>query len=844
MSVSNINKMIDYCIKMPENDEYEIGHRYPYYSCELLCSINGLNIERLLSINEEENDKNIKKDKKEEDPKILDNNDNESKEKNEELIKKNDINEDKNKIENINIDKEITDQKDDKQVENKNNNMEKENVDNENDIYNKEIYENSEKKEDLQDNKFNEEVADQKTDETINEQEEKDENKIEEEEKKDENMDNNENLEIKMEIEDLELKQNEIKTNLPNISLVHSVFDHIFSFLDKKSSIENTVLLGYFNKIVNYLIKTKTRITLEYVLLKRTELISKLIENINKISISNIISNILNALTEENTPEANEKYMIVVNECINFISKIENNSEEDLNSVDLICDLIINHIIYNNKIKFSKIIDADIITKFEEIVVKYSENYGQNLKKLMYIINLLTKMNKSILSNLPKKITTTQNSDDTKIEMLNLINAIDRTSNQYISFTSKKNDFKELVYNSFINKYMSYCNTMNNISLIIINNKLNNSQNIVEKEELLLTPYSEEKIEKYKYSNLIELEYIVSIFDIYVNLYNIFLEDENKRSYIKEKIEQIIKKNFFKFMFDDYFKYKNNNFLINIIIDLIKIVFDNNIAPKELILNILLIEPDYNENKNDNLITLLINELVQNTKFTFTNSNNQTNQILFSSNVTILKYIFSCTNPYISEILNPMEKEKFFYKFFITNIYNIFSKKLFKIDSNDNAIEKINSLGIKLGFGSTLTQSNTNISFSIESLNNIIDFNLQLYEKYKKGEEYEYLFEERDKKIEQIKKSTEYLQLNGQLDDELEAEEDEDEDINEFNLPKPVFFNSKLEHKINENDEKDKITTDSEDNLEIEKEEKTYNDVNYWHVEIKDENMEDLLKDL
>ena len=843
MSVSNINKMIDYCIKMPENDEYEIGHRYPYYSCELLCSINGLNIERLLSINEEENDKNIKKDKKEEDPKILDNNDNESKEKNEELIKKNDINEDKNKIENINIDKEITDQKDDKQVENKNNNMEKENVDNENDIYNKEIYENSEKKEDLQDNKFNEEVADQKTDETINEQEEKDENKIEEEEKKDENMDNNENLEIKMEIEDLELKQNEIKTNLPNISLVHSVFDHIFSFLDKKSSIENTVLLGYFNKIVNYLIKTKTRITLEYVLLKRTELISKLIENINKISISNIISNILNALTEENTPEANEKYMIVVNECINFISKIENNSEEDLNSVDLICDLIINHIIYNNKIKFSKIIDADIITKFEEIVVKYSENYGQNLKKLMYIINLLTKMNKSILSNLPKKITTTQNSDDTKIEMLNLINAIDRTSNQYISFTSKKNDFKELVYNSFINKYMSYCNTMNNISLIIINNKLNNSQNIVEKEELLLTPYSEEKIEKYKYSNLIELEYIVSIFDIYVNLYNIFLEDENKRSYIKEKIEQIIKKNFFKFMFDDYFKYKNNNFLINIIIDLIKIVFDNNIAPKELILNILLIEPDYNENKNDNLITLLINELVQNTKFTFTNSNNQTNQILFSSNVTILKYIFSCTNPYISEILNPMEKEKFFYKFFITNIYNIFSKKLFKIDSNDNTIEKINSLGIKLGFGSTLTQSNTNISFSIESLNNIIDFNLQLYEKYKKGEEYEYLFEERDKKIEQIKKSTEYLQLNGQLDDELEAEEDEDEDINEFNLPKPVFFNSKLEHKINENDEKDTIT-DSEDNLEIEKEEKTYNDVNYWHVEIKDENMEDLLKDL
>ena len=48
MTVANINKMIDYCIKMPEKDEYESGHRYPYYSCELLCSFNGLNIDRLI----------------------------------------------------------------------------------------------------------------------------------------------------------------------------------------------------------------------------------------------------------------------------------------------------------------------------------------------------------------------------------------------------------------------------------------------------------------------------------------------------------------------------------------------------------------------------------------------------------------------------------------------------------------------------------------------------------------------------------------------------------------------------------------------------------------------------
>ena len=191
-----------------------------------------------------------------------------------------------------------------------------------------------------------------------------------------------------------------------------------------------------------------------------------------------------------------------------------------------------------------------------------------------------------------------------------------------------------------------------------------------------------------------------------------------------------------------------------------------------------------------------------------------------------------------------MEKEKFFYKYFVTNIYNIFSKKLYKTDSIDSSIDKINSLGIKLGFGNTLTQSSTNIAFSLVSLNNTIDFYLKLYEKYSKGEEYEYLFDEREKKLEEIRKSSEYLKLNKQKEDELEEEEDEEEDINEINLPKPHFYNSKIEEKINENEDKDNVTNDSDNVDESEKEDKLYNDVNYWHIDINYENMENLLNDL
>ena len=838
MSVSNINKMIDYCIKMPKEDEYETGHRYPYYACELLCSTNGLNIDRLLDIYDEDNNENNEEDlnrmETEKEEKILDTNEKKEEkdnnnEKNNNIIKENisDEGDSKQKNENVKNDKNVNPREEIKE--------ESEKKPQENDEKEEEKKENNEE---IQENE-NKDVEN-KTDK-IEEKEEKDNIK---EEKSNENIDNNEKEEAKMEIEEIDYKPEKLEEKLPNLSLVHSVLDHIFSFLDDKTSIENTVLSGYFNRIVNYLIKTKTRLTLEYLLLHREKLITKLIANINNISISNIISNILNALTEENTPEANEKYMIIVNSCIEYISKIENNSEEDINSVEFICDLLINHIIYNNKIKFSKIIDANIINNIEKIIIKFYENYEQNSSKILCLINLLTKMNKSILSNLSKKITTTKNTDDTKLEMINLINAIDKIANQYISFTSKRNDFKELVYNSFLNNYVSYCNSMNNICLCIINNQIIQRQNTNEKKETLMTPFSEQKLEKYKSSNIVELEYIISVFDIYVNLWNLFLEDEKKSEFIKEKIEQLIKTNFFKLMLEDYLKYKHNNFLSNIMVDLIKIVFDNIIAPKELMLNILQIESNDSENNKDNLISLLINDLIQNTKFIYSTSENKANQLLFSSNVTILNYIFSCQNPDIIEILNKLEKEKFFYKHFISNINNIFSKKLFKTDSNDSEVDKINSLGIKLGFGNILSQSNSNIEFSVESLNNTIEFYLKLYDKYIKGEEYESLFDERKKRLEEIKKSIEYLKLNRKQEEELEEEEDEDEDINEINLPKPVFYNSKLEQKINENEIKYDITSDSDTIQEPEKEDKNYNDVNYWHIEIKDQNMDDLLNDL
>ena len=54
-------KLIDYCTKMPKEDKINEGHKFPFNACELLCSLNGFNINRILLMEDNENDNQEKK---------------------------------------------------------------------------------------------------------------------------------------------------------------------------------------------------------------------------------------------------------------------------------------------------------------------------------------------------------------------------------------------------------------------------------------------------------------------------------------------------------------------------------------------------------------------------------------------------------------------------------------------------------------------------------------------------------------------------------------------------------------------------------------------------------------
>ena len=838
---------------MPENEEYKEGYKYPYNSCEILCSENGLNINKLLNVHNYESTSSIESDNININNDEKDNSKNTTeKEENNNIQNKQDV-----KMEDENMDNNKNDENINKDKENNENSKKEENL-KENEKKDKNI---DDKKEENNDNK-NEEENNKKEENTEDKNENNEKKEELENDKKEENNDNkNENdeqkEEVKMDIDDEEIEVDvrnpkEMKKELPNYPLVHSVLDHFFSFLDYQSSIENYVLNGYFNKITNYLIKTNTKIILDYILVNNQNIINKLISHIDRYSIANIVINLLNALSENDTPEGNTQYMMIVNKLIEQF----NLSEKDDDTIEIICDLFIESIIYNNKFKLSKIIEENIITKFEMVIKKYYENAAQNNNKILFVVSLLTKMNKSIISNFNNKITSTKNNDDTKNEMMNLIKLADKINNQFYSLNNNRFELRDQVYANFMNNCTQYCDSINNICICIANDLIQQYQKDTTDE--IYISFSSKKIQKLGKNKIIKFEFINSVLDIYINMLGILDNDDQKKSIVKDKIKSLTSTNIFKIMIEYYFKYRNNNFYNNIIVDLIKIIFDNDKAPEDLILSVIQLNNQNETEKsgNNNLITVLMKDIIEKTKFIFENTNNSMNNLLFASNIEILKCIYSSNNPYIKSICDKMTNEKFFYDNFVLSVNLVFSKKLFKEDSSsekDKPINVFDSIGLRLtSSGCNLGKSE--IRFSLESLNEVIDFYLKVNEKYISGEDYSSLFKEREEKLVKIEKSSEYLRLfNEDKEDELEAEEEED--FNDVDIPKPCFFNSKLDAKKNEenkNDDNNNNNNNSDDNnLKIYREnedniieDKNYNDVNFWHTEVKEEEMENILKDL
>ena len=815
---------------MPSDDSQMIGHKYPFNACEILCSQNGLNINKLLNLKDEDVKEEEKEKEKEENEENDNKKDNENDDKKDESIdgKKEEENDDKKdesidgKKEEINDEikeekkEEKSEEKIGEKVEEKPDQKQEEKLEEkveektEQKVGGKPEEKSEEKKEEKLEEKP-EEKKEEKLEEKVEKKiQQKSEEKVEEkqeeniakkkEEKQEEKVD--EKIEVKIEIKEEENKEKndeEIKEDEdPTLKITYNIFDYLFKFLDVPPSDDNYVLMGYFAKIINSLLKDKSDILLVYIFSKRPFLIKKFMNHINRKAIGNIIETFIMNLNDNSYAFSND-YIIII--CKNLIDEIEK-VEIDERGIEVICDTLINSMISYSKNNFLMLLTTENL--FENLLNNIEKFMKEKQdSKVTCLLKLIIKINENLLKDFETKVTKNFSCDETENEIINIIRSIDRGGSAY---DANQKDFNFTSINVFKQNPERIIKLIDKSVEIVINDIMSEDED--KKEEVIINCYSEKKHKKFGVKSLYEWEYLRTVIDIYVNCY---ANDEQKEN-IDLSIKKIIDSKILSKMIRLYFDYAFTNMYTNIFDGLISIIICEN-TPPYLVKATFEIEED----NSKNLISLLVNDLIKNPKFTYESSNNSTCSILFSNHCDLLKQIFQSKHPNILEIIEKDKNIKFFNDDFITKISDKFSKKLLAEELDEGA--KNDYMSPLYDIDSS-TKKETEVKLSKYSINQEIDLHFKIYDKFIKGENYQDLLkeDEEEKKVEEEERID--RNINEKTDEKMEES--------------PIFEarNSGMEN------EQNKIEENENDNND------EYNDSNYWKVSFDQTTEDEILKDL
>ena len=795
---------------MPSEDSPTIGHKFPFNACEILCSSNGLNMNKLINLKDDKISDEDSKKKSNDNEDIQDfndkndNNDNDDDNKEDNEQEKND--------DNVQEKKEESDEKKEEGTEEKK----------EEGTAEKKEEGTEEKKEEEKEEKKEEGTEEKKEDGTEEKKEENSEEKKEEgtEEKKEENLDDKkeeatadkkeeekeENLEDKKEEETEDKKEEEAEED-DGLKIVYNILEYLFKFLDTPPSEDNYVLMGYFAKLINNLLKDKPDILLGYIFTKKPEIIKKLIIHINRKSIGNIIENFIMNLNDDIFAVSNNYIIEICNSLIEGL----NNNETDERGIEVICDLLINSMVTSSKNNFGLLLHSEgLIEKLQATIEKFMNEKQDD--KVTYLIKLLIKINETLLKDFENKVTKNFTFDETENEIINIIRSIDRGGSAYDTLNNKSDLSGTGI--SVLKKNPERLIKLTEKTVdIIINDIMKEDED--KKEEIIINVFSDKKTRKFGVKSLYEWELLRTIFDLYVNFYAINEQKENIDIIIRKIAESKLFSKFIKL----YFYYSMNNIFQNRVNEIVSIII-NEYSPSDLVKALFEIETDF----SNNFIALLVNDIRNNTKFSYEPSNNKMNSALMATNCDLLKQISNSTNPIILELLEKDKNIKFFIDHFVNKISEKFSKKLLYADLEESS-SKVDFMNpLYDNFDNKPIESET--KFSKHSINEEINLYFLVYDKYLKGEDYSSLLKEEDEKEEEEKKKENEEEDN--LKDEKE-EKEEKEEIEES----PIFDarNSGVP-------EPEIESTNEETNEE-------YNDSNYWKSNLIDEELEnEILKDL
>lgn len=510
LTTKNIIKLISLCI-YPSDPNIIITYntlRYPYYSCELLCS-----------------------------PSIL-----QFSKSTQSILKANDR---QNKI---------REKEEYKEEENDLNFNEKDN--NENNIQEDIFSQEEQKQEERNENKFEDFFADSKG---IDNEQFMNFNKRQETESEiqNETMINNKKTHF-------EEKENEI---------IKKIMEKIFGFLEEKINLDETCV-GYFQKLVNYLLINEPKITTDYLFNENYFMIRKFYYHMNNASIENIFENILNYISDQENKEDNldnSKFNLIIMELLDEIGCIINkeydnndniNYINDKNKIEFISELIINTLINNTEKHLIKLIFSSsgnfmkkiifLIEKSADLEYKKEKNNKKSL--IINILEIAQEINIIIMNS--KNLIIKNDYKDDVIFFSDFYKKIKTFENQYFC---KKSINIENIYKSFEKNKDLYISSIKKIyelikNDIIKNTNLNNDNKKEKGIALML---------------LSEWKFILSGLKIFIFQFYAFEDfksefDNNNKDFYDEKLFDLSSKLFF--------ISGENNLYQNIFVDIIKLL--------------------------------------------------------------------------------------------------------------------------------------------------------------------------------------------------------------------------------------------------------------------------------
>ena len=642
ITIENIKKLIGFCLfsDEPQNENSKLQLRFPYYSCQILCSQCVLLFDESIE--------NIKSTMKKSSELSLSNKNNDS------------------------LSSGIGDEENDKLSN----------------------YTSNDEIEKIQINTNVEDIYDE-----INASRELENNDIYEEKYVDIFNDQIHNNTIKK----LTYKRSSVEFEQQDKELIYEILDELFKFLDLDNSKINDTCMGYFQKMVNYLLSNEEDIIFDYFF--KNSIINKLIKFINNISIKNILEYILNKLSNNtlyNDDIKRIKYKDILKDLWRELIK-----DDKYEKAEYICELITNTLIINSDKELTEIIfENKSSMKNVTKLIKKVIDIKNNSKLIISLIKMLCKLNLVIINSF--KESDLFDSIYLNNEFKSSLNIVRINSNSVESLCDKNVSIIN-IFESFSKNILNFFEIINDIFNLI-------KEDIKKRWKTIKGENNNININGMGLKYLYEWKFIFSSLKLYIYCFYAINDNIMESYFIKRKKKYFSDNEFYSILFNCYFNYRYNNIFQSDFIEIIKLICSEK-CPGYLTNHFLYIIDGPNE--GNNYIDLLIESLKSENK-----RKNKENNLLRGADFEILKLFFCSKNKNVIEYFYNNSLEREFKKLFMNILHDKWETNL----TEDHLYSNYEIFNDELDNDDTFDGKDCDEKKYVKSFQKMIEYCLKEYE--------------------------------------------------------------------------------------------------------------------